>query len=274
MTPAYLIVKLAAAGDVLLTTALSAALRQARPGTHIAWLTTGYAAPLLAGNPDVDEVLLYPEGGRAATAMRMLARLRRWNHVHPQAVVLAGHRSRSLAALLRIAGVKRLHALPRGRQFDPSAHRLAWQAGLLAAADIRCDWHRLRPRLELSAEERAGGERLWHGASRPRWVLACGGGANPWAAMPNRRWPLEGWRILAARARAGGISLRWVGGAGEAGEERDNLAGKLGVRQSAAVIAAADLVIGNDSLPLVLAQAVRRPGLGLYGPTAGAAIHA
>lgn len=273
MKGSLLIVKLAAAGDVLLTTAMSAALARARPGAHIAWLTSAYAAPLLAGNPDVNEVLLLPEGERAAATLALLRRIRGWKRRHPQASALVGHRSRGLAMLLRAAGLKPIHTLPRGKRFDPGQHRLAWQAGLLQAAGVECDWRRLRPRLELTPEERAGGEARWRGAAGSRWVLACGGGTNPWSAMPNRRWPLEQWRVLAARARAEGISVRWVGGAGEGGDGRDNLAGKLTMRESAAVIAAADVVIGNDSLPLVLAQALGRPGLGLYGPTAGAAIH-
>lgn len=271
---ACLIVKLAAAGDVLLSTAMASALRQARPVTHIAWLTSGYSAPLLEGNPDLNEVLLLPPGGRARAGLRLLWQLKRWRQEHPAALVLLGHRSLALAALVRLAGLRQVHALPRGRAFLPGRHRLQWQADLLRAAGLDCDWPRLRPRLRLTPGELAQGEALWRGAARPRWVLACGGGANPWSAMPNRRWPLAGWRALAARARSSGIALRWVGGPGEAGDERDSLAGQLGMRLSAAVIAASDLVIGNDSLPLVLAQALNRPGLGLYGPTSGSGIHA
>lgn len=271
---ACLIVKLAAAGDVLLTTAMASALHRAHPRLLLAWLTSEYAAPLLAGNPDLEEVLLLPGRGHIRASFGLWSELRRWRRAHPEAMVLLGHRSRALATGLHLAGLRQVHGLPRGRAFEPAHHRLQWQTALLGAAGVASDWRTLQPRLELSTVERAEGEARWRGASRPRWVLACGGGANPWSTMANRRWPIENWRVLAARARGSGITLRWVGGPGEEGDARDSLAGRLSMRQSAAVIAAADLVIGNDSLPLVLAHALQRHALGIYGPTAGTAVHA
>jgi ADP-heptose:LPS heptosyltransferase len=103
--------------------------------------------------------------------------------------------------------------------------------------------------------------------------------------MPNRLWPRERYLELARRAQTAGIELRFVGGPGDAAlsqwlcarledPARCHWAGKLSLRHTAAAIAAADLVIGNDSLPLILAHALGRPALGLYGPTSAAQIHA
>ncbi|MGH9416707.1 MAG: glycosyltransferase family 9 protein, partial [Terriglobales bacterium] len=115
----------------------------------------------------------------------------------------------------------------------------------------------------------------WAGAGRPRWVLAAGGARNPWAAMPNRRWPSSRFLALAAAARARGIALRWVGSAEDRLEPGvEDCCGRLSLRHTAAVIAASDLVIGNDSLPLVMAHALGRAALGLYGPTDARSIHA
>lgn len=282
--PAFLIVKLAAAGDVLLTTALARALRAARPDAHIGWLTSGYAAPLLEGNPDLDAMLAVagPLGGaHPLAAARALARLPRWREAHPGAVVLVGHRSAAIRALLRAAGLRRIVAWDRDAVFDPGAHRLALQAALLRAAGVtEFDAATLRPRLELSLEERRAGERGWAGGMGTRWAIAPGGAANPWSAMPNRRWPAERFLALAREAAGGtaactGIAVRWLGGPAD----RALLASLGGtpqacMRETAAIVATADLVIGNDSLPLVLAHALGRPALGLYGPTPGAAIHA
>lgn len=52
-----LIVKLAALGDVLRTTALLGPLRGRYPGARIWWLTTAKAAPLLASNPWIERVV-------------------------------------------------------------------------------------------------------------------------------------------------------------------------------------------------------------------------
>jgi len=283
---AFLIVKLAAAGDVLLATALARGLRHARPGCTVGWLTTAYAAPLLEANPDVDEILL--AGGGVETWRT----LRRWNRRHPGATVLLAHRASRLALLLRAAGGRRLVGYENGRNWGLSAtapfahgqHRLERDAGLLRAAGVEpCP--PLAPRLWLAPAERAAGERVWRGAQSPRWALAPGGASNPWSAMPNRRWPPERFLELGRRAVAHGVALRWLGGPGDAalvgwiaarlpGGELAHCAGKLTLRQTAAVIAASDLVVANDSLPLVMAHALQRPGLGLYGPTAGAEIHA
>ncbi|HXE31989.1 MAG TPA: glycosyltransferase family 9 protein [Terriglobales bacterium] len=286
--PRYLIVRLAAAGDVLLTTGLARALRLAVPQCRIGWLVSPYAAPMLHGNPDVDEILevpVPPGAGarqRLAAAVRWCARLRRWTHGAASVTALLAHRSPWLPVVLRAGGVG---AIVQQAPDDPARHRLEQLSGLLRGAGITAPADGLQPRLHLSAEEQLRGEAWWLGAPRPRWILAPGGGANPWAAMPTRRWPPGRFAELALRAATAGVSLRWLGGAEDAalvaGITRElpaaaarSLAGRLSLRDAAAACAAADLVIGNDSLPLVLAHALGRPGLGLYGPTSGAAIHA
>ncbi|NTU60701.1 MAG: glycosyltransferase family 9 protein [Deltaproteobacteria bacterium] len=54
-----LLVNLDAMGDVVRTTALLPALKRAHPDSRITWVTLKNAAPILANNPLVDEVLVY-----------------------------------------------------------------------------------------------------------------------------------------------------------------------------------------------------------------------
>jgi heptosyltransferase-2 len=61
VTTRILVVKLAAVGDVLRTTSILPALRQKYPGSEITWVTKRNAAPLLAGNPGIDRLLLVEE---------------------------------------------------------------------------------------------------------------------------------------------------------------------------------------------------------------------
>lgn len=298
----YVIVKLGAAGDVLLTTALARELRRLRPRAQCVWVTSDYAAPLLEGNPDLDGVFTFPLGRlrrpRAAGQFWEAGRrLRGWRRRHPEAVVLLAHRSRRLRALLHAAGFSHIvgwsdgpgdtWGLARAVPFVHGRHRLPQLADLLRAADLATgNPARLVPRLDLNWSELAAGEQVWRPeGTGPRWVLAPGGAANPWSAMPNRLWPRERYLELARRAQTAGIELRFVGGPGDAAlsqwlcagledPARCHWAGKLSLRHTAAAIAAADLVIGNDSLPLILAHALGRPALGLYGPTSAAQIHA
>ena len=51
-----LIINLDAMGDVLMTTAQLAPLKRKYPESYVAWITLRSAAPLLAGNPFIDDV--------------------------------------------------------------------------------------------------------------------------------------------------------------------------------------------------------------------------
>ena len=54
-----LIIKLAAAGDVLRTTPLLRGLRRAFPDSHITWLTESEVVPLLEGVAEIDRLQPY-----------------------------------------------------------------------------------------------------------------------------------------------------------------------------------------------------------------------
>ncbi|EWS54576.1 glycosyltransferase family 9 protein [Methylibium sp. T29] len=55
-----LIVRLSAIGDVVMASGLIPALRALHPEARIAWLVEPAAAPLLAHNPRLDEVIVWP----------------------------------------------------------------------------------------------------------------------------------------------------------------------------------------------------------------------
>jgi ADP-heptose:LPS heptosyltransferase len=110
----------------------------------------------------------------------------------------------------------------------------------------------------------------------PPVVAVHPGGARDW----NRRWPLARFGELGARLAAGGASLVLLGPAEEAGELAE-LAGVVGVVPGAVVrvcagqsldvvaswLAAADVLVGNDSALAHIAAALHRPTVVLYGPS-------
>jgi heptosyltransferase III len=59
-------------GDLILTTPLIRALRQAMPDAYIAALVTSYNAPVLAGNPDLNAVHFYTKGKHADSWFGMI----------------------------------------------------------------------------------------------------------------------------------------------------------------------------------------------------------
>lgn len=61
-----LIVKLAALGDVLRTTSLLRPLHRRYPGCRITWVCSKQAKPLLAGNPWIQEIAVWPGASRGS----------------------------------------------------------------------------------------------------------------------------------------------------------------------------------------------------------------
>jgi ADP-heptose:LPS heptosyltransferase len=103
-------------GDLLCTTPLLSALRRKFADAWIGVLTNSYAAPVLAGNPDIDEVLVYEKGKHLASLPeRMLAlgrraamitRLRRQGI--DVAVLPASGNQRSAERFARWSGARRI----------------------------------------------------------------------------------------------------------------------------------------------------------------------
>jgi lipopolysaccharide heptosyltransferase II len=95
----------------------------------------------------------------------------------------------------------------------------------------------------------------------------------PGTNWATKRWPVENFAALVAplRERLGLVSV--VTGSGEEAKlgaqvtGAINLAGKTNLRQLAALISRADLVIANDSGPMHIAAAMNKPLVTLFGPT-------
>ncbi len=78
--PRILIVRLSAIGDVIVTTPVSRALREAFPDAHIAWAVEALSAPVLEANPYLDEVLVWERSSasfRLRDYLEFVGRLRR-----------------------------------------------------------------------------------------------------------------------------------------------------------------------------------------------------
>lgn len=294
-----LVVKLAALGDLLLTTPALRALRLRYPRAQIDILTTEQSAPLLADAPLVDHVYAldkylfdYPaQILRRPWRLLQLSPLLRELHGQRYDAVLLGHHLTlpfgrlKYRALLTALGTPRRIGLDNGygrfltsrvpdRGFG-ARHEAEYNLAFAAALDARLPgddqglrlsdlgWNNIVPVRPPTADA-------------PRIALHPGSGGYSLA----RRWPAERYAELAtALHEETDATFVLVGGA----EERElhesillllshpawatSAAGATSPKQLAATLAQCALFIGNDSLPMHLAATVGIPVVAIFGPS-------
>jgi lipopolysaccharide heptosyltransferase II len=291
-----LIIRLRLVGDVVFTTPAIRALRRHFPDARITYLVERAAAPIVLGNPHLDEVMVI-ERTRGWRRLRDDLRLARTLRNRGFDLVIDFHGGPRSSWLTRVTGAPRrigytiagrgwmyTNRVQRPRELRPR-HSVLNQSDLLAPLGI--------PPLDPvtdPAEMTAPPETHRH----MERVLAAAGVTDTAelivmhvsAGNPFRRWPAEAFAELAAalahsspRRRIlltsgpseGGAVAQVAQAAREAlGAEaagRIVLTDELGLADLRAVVARAALYIGGDSGPLHLASTTRTPIVGIYGPT-------
>lgn len=287
-------------GDMLFATPALHALRTAFPAAHLSVLAGPWNAAVLAGNPDVDEVLTCPFPGFTRQPAANALAPYRLLHVEAQRLAAQGF---DLAVVLRFdhwwgawltaaAGIPRRvgYAWPEVSPFLTRA--VPYQTGQhevlqnLELTDAACGQPRSalpaawddarRLRVAVSPEDAAAAVRLLHTIPRQP-VIAL----HPGSGAAVKRWHPAAWaEIAAALTRRAGAQVVFTGSASEADEINAalallpedlapapiSLAGQTNLGTLAALYRNCVLVIGPDSGPLHLAVAMNTPTVHLYGP--------
>jgi len=263
-----LVVQTARLGDAVLTTPLLDALASRYGPVDV--VTTPAVAPLLETHPAVRRVIPFDKRGddRGLSGLRRAARrIREQNYRE----AYLPHGSWRSALLARLAGV------PNRVGFDDAPGRWLYTrprprpAGGTHQADrllsLAGDSEPGRPSrslsLGLTPDDRAGARRAlgrW-GVPVPFVAIA------PGAARATKRWPhfAQLCRLLADQ-----VGVVAIGGPEDRSlrlEPAVNFAGLLSPRESAAVLALAQVAVTNDSFALHAAQAVGTPVVALFGPS-------
>lgn len=270
-----LVIQTAFLGDVVLTTALLTALA-ARHGP-VDVVTTPGAAPLLETHPAVRRVIPYDKRGRDRGWGGLRALAARLRGEHYERAYLP-HRSLRTAALALLARIPARIGFHDGWRFFYTEVRRRPAGGheidrllALAGEPPAAYAPQLRPTPE---DERAAAG-----------LLAAAGISAPFVAIaPGSIWGSKRWPYYSDMARrlSDRTDVVVVGGpedaplgeeivrAVEGGRGRSravNGCGKLTLRQSAALIARAAVLVTNDSAPLHLATAMGTPIVAVFGPT-------
>lgn len=270
-----LVIQTAFLGDVVLTTPLLQALAGRYGPVDV--VTTPAAAPLLETHPAVRRTIAYDKRGRERGLGGFLALARRLRAERYEAAYLP-HRSLRTAALALAARIPRrvgfhdgwpvLYTEAQRRPAD--GHEID---RLLALAGAPSGGGAYTPSVYPTPEDEAAVDRLLAeaGIAGDFVVLA------PGSIWGSKRWPY--YKDLAGRL-AERAAVVAVGGAEDAALGEDivgavrrtggpalNACGRLTLRQSAALIGRARLLVTNDSAPLHLASAMDTPVLAIFGPT-------
>jgi len=272
--PRILVITLRRLGDVLLTTPLVRSLKAGFSGSSVTVLVFRGTEGMLAGNPDVDEVITTSHRPSSAEMARLVRRL--WRSYDLAVSTQAGDRPTFFALM---AARRRVGLVPHAGETgawwkryahhiavvaDPESHRvtqllrLASALGLEQAPDIVCPQGR-------GAEEFA--------ARMPYAVV------HPSPFYRYKRWTDAGWRGLARGLAERGLALVATEGRdateqayidtlwGPAEPPVTRVRGRLDWAALTALLKGAAVYIGPDTSMTHLAAASGCPTVALYGPT-------
>lgn len=279
-----LLIRTSALGDVVHSLPVLTALRRHLPEAKIGWVVEGAMAPVLAGHPDLDELLVvrlraWRKKPFSADTRRELAAFRdALDRFAPDVTLdlMGNHKAGFLSALTlcdrRIGPAREWRrepssafwinepVVPRGTHAVDRALSLLDTLGIPPEPPEPADF---------------GGEKIFRdqpeNVPEPPYVLI-----QPGAGWASKRYPPERWGEVARRLREATGLPTWVpvapGEEGLAAQVEATGGGAVRTLPAdlptlAAMLRGARLVLGGDSGPTHLAHALGTPVLMLMGPT-------
>ena len=290
-----LLVRLRPIGDVVFTTPLLGAIRRQFPDSHISYVVEPDSAPVVEGNPHLDELIIVPRRrglSRVKDDLATARRLRRGRydlaidlHGGPRSAWLTWASRASRRIGYTIAGRSWMYtdAVPRARQLTPR-HSVMNQWDLLAPLGIAAlDPSRDPVQMpdDVHAARRVEAQLTASGVSAEHPLIVI----HVSASTRFKRWPEESFASLVVALVREDASRRIFLTSGPSDAEaaqrivntaREHL-GALGaavldgrpllLTELRALIARAALFIGGDSGPLHIAATTQVPIVELLGPT-------
>jgi heptosyltransferase-1 len=283
-----LLIRLSAIGDLVMASPLIGALRRSYPDAQLTWLVQSEMRDMLTANRELDQVIAWPRRKwrslwrqgrwwrllREIRAFVQLLRAQRFDvAIDIQGLLKSGIWAWLCAAPVRIGldsreGSGRLmtHVVRpvRGDKRISSEYLHLAQALGLDSGDFHMQ-------VAVSDED----ERFAHqyATHDTGYAVLC-----PFTTRPQKHWREERWAGLShALQERFGLRCLMLGGPGdaeaaariaqEAGAELENLAGRTSIRQAAALIKHAALLIGVDTGLTHMGSAFRIPSIALFGST-------
>lgn len=284
-----LLIKPSALGDVVHALPVVATLKRRYPEIPLDWLIEEEAAPLVEGHPAVAEFVvsgrrrwqrqLRHPGAVPATLQEIRAFARKIRGRYDAVLDLQGLLKSALYVLAARGSIRvgladgregatwvLTHRVPVPPHPVHAVERYLALAAAVDAAPVVRDFT-----IPVAPADVVVAEGVLAGLPRPIVVL------HPAARWPTKLWEGARWRDLASALCRDGAGVVVTGAAGDRamaatiGEGLNpaprSLAGRVSLKQLAAVLRSADLMITVDSGPMHIAAAVGTPVLALFGAT-------
>ncbi len=281
-----LIIKPSSLGDVVTALPVLRALRRKFPQAHLSWLISTSCVSLLAGDADLNDIVLFDRkrlgqawrsAGAAGALIALVKTLKRARYdwvIDLQGLFRSGFFARASGSPIRagFANAREMAWMFYTHRLSPKSEHTV-DRNIELAAMLGLDARREDLTLSISDEGQAFTEQF-----RTRPDVA---GRGYLVFVPPTRWktklyPVRHWQALAGRlANRGPIAL--VGTADDAercsliaqsvGPGVINLAGQTSIAQMVGLIAGAECVVCSDSAAQHIAQAVGTDAVVLIGPT-------
>ncbi len=279
-----LIVKLSAIGDCLLASPVAQALRQTYPDAHIGWVVHPHCAPVVRGNPNLNQIHILPRKKLFWSLPAVTRELRSANYdiaIDLQGLFKSGLVTRLSGAKRRIGpieareGATRFYTERVLRGLSAKEHVVPGYLRLAAAAGATWD---VEPEMHMpfgNSERSMVGDLLAsYGVVEGDKLIVL----NPSAGKAIKQWGPKKFAAtgdaLASRLGAkilitGAPADRELADSllAEAKSPMIDLTGKTNLNQLAALFSRVDLFIGGDTGPMHIAQAAGTRVLALFGPT-------
>lgn len=254
------------------------------PDSEIFWWVDSNLAPLLENDPDLAGVIRFERRGWAAPQNWLnLCRQIQWARAQSFDWVIDLQCLARSGAFAWLANGKFLIGLDEPREgargfYDVvvsrrsfQTHAVDWYLDVLRVLNVPAHWN--FKWLPERPQVLAGLKEKWQ-TNPSRWIVL-----QPGARWPNKRWPIEYYAELTRRMAAALHDFRFVILGVDADHDLGaviaqvdsqrvlDLTGRISLPEMVEWIRLSELMISNDTGPMHVAAALRKPVLAVFGPT-------